>query len=335
MWRGIGLAWAAGACLAPPPTDGQIAAMARYAHPEAGVGLVVNGEFVFVDGDIRPKRGEVNHDERLVAARDLTPLLMRLALDILGPTHFIRSSDSPKFGLLYAPHTLADAITIDVGNNPIEIFGDPKSPRQVVIYGDHPDARVPYGWVGSAEPLTHGPDYLTRVTAAQLQAYHDAANAMAWAHGFMRLAPLRQPNRLATGRPSRSRSTATPGPIGAHVSTVLRAIGRQPARDPRETATKQLRQAGERYHTMSGCVGALIISGFSDQEIIDALEDAYQELFAADEVRAHMVAFHASPAGLRKTMSRGFAGSLLPASELDAQLNTASWTLYPAKNPRT
>jgi hypothetical protein len=36
-----------------------------------------------------------------------------------------------------------------------------------------------------------------------------------------------------------------------------------------------------------------------------ALEDTYRTLFAADELRSHMAAFYASPAGLRKSMTRG------------------------------
>jgi hypothetical protein len=86
-----------------PPTDAQITTMGRYAHPNAGVGLVVNGDFVCVDADIRPKLGEPNHDERLAAARDLMPGLIWLANSILGPTSFVRRSHNPKFALFYAP----------------------------------------------------------------------------------------------------------------------------------------------------------------------------------------------------------------------------------------
>jgi hypothetical protein len=79
---------------------------------------------------------------------------------------------------------------------------------------------------------------------------------------------------------------------------------------------------------MSGCVGALIICCYSDLQIIQALEDTYRELFTADELRSHMAAFHASPAGLRKSMSRGLMSPLLPVVELDQQLNVASWSLF-------
>jgi hypothetical protein len=102
-------------------------------------------------------------------------------------------------------------------------------------------------------------------------------------------------------------------------------------RDPREVAREHLRRADERYHTMSGCVGALIISGFSDPQIIQALEDTYRRLFTADELRSHMAAFYASPAGLRKALSRGRMSPLLPVTELDEQLNVANWSLFPGR----
>jgi hypothetical protein len=184
-WPGPG-GW--GTFAASPPTTAQIAAMARNAHPNAGVGLVASGDFVCIDGDIRPT-GEPNHDQRLAAARDLMPGLMRLAKNILGHTPFIRRSHNPKFALFYAPAGTSDAITIDIADDPVEIFGDPASPRQVVVYGLHPDAGVPYSWIGGAAPLTHGPDLLPRVTTDQLRTYHDAANAMVRAHEFMRLVP--------------------------------------------------------------------------------------------------------------------------------------------------
>jgi hypothetical protein len=302
--------------------------MARSAHPLAGVGLVVSGDFVCIDGDIRPKRGEPNHDRRLAAARALTPRLVRLAADILGPTPFIRRSHNPKFALLYAPSTPAGAITIDTVDNPVEIFGDPVSPRQIVIYGPHPDSGTPYSWIGGAAPLTHGPEHLPRVTAEQLRAYHDAANTVAHAHDFMRLAPQKRPRQSAHKYNGNNWGPSRHGPIGSHIAAVLREIGQQRSRDPREVARDHLRQANERYHAMSGCVGALIISGFSDQQIILALEDTYRALFDADELRAHMAAFHVSPAGLRKSMSRGLMSPLLPIAELDEQLNTASWSLF-------
>jgi hypothetical protein len=311
-----------------PPTAGQIASMARYGHPDAGVGLVVNGGFVCVDADIRPKPGEPNHDRRLAAARALTPRLVRLAAEMLGPTPFIRRSHNPKFALLYAPATPADAITIDIADNAVEIFGDPASPRQIVIYGPHPDSGTPYSWIGGAAPLTHGPEHLPRVTAEQLHAYHDAANATAHAHDFMQLAPPKQRSEPAHNYNCCNCRPSQHTPIGSHIAAVLREIGRQRSRDPREVARDHLRQANERYHAMSGCVGALIISGFSDQQILLALEDAYRALFAADELRAHMAVFYVSPAGLRKSMSRGLMSPLLPVAELDEHLNTASWSLF-------
>ena len=312
------------------PSDAQIAQLARRASPNAGVGLVANGDFVCVDGDIRPKRGEENHDRRLAAARDLTPRLIRLALDMLGPTPFIRGSDNPKFALLYAPLGPADAITLDIAGNPVEIFGDPRSPRQIVIYGMHDSAGRPYRWIGGAEPLTHGPDRLPRVTATQLQNYYETANSMARAHEFMALAPMRNERCPGASRQVAGRRSAGTGAIGPYISDALREISRNPSRDPRDVLARQLGQAreGERYKTMSGCVGALIISGFSDQQIVDALECAYRELFSPGEVRAHMAAFRVTPAGLRHAMSRGLKHALRPVAELDEELNTANWSLF-------
>jgi hypothetical protein len=324
-WPGPG-GW--GTFAAKPPTAAQITAMARGAHPNAGTGLVVSGDFICIDGDIRPKRGEPNHDQRLGAARELTPQLVRLAAEMLGPTPFIRRSHTPKFALLYAPATPADAITIDIADNPVEIFGNLASPRQIIIYGLHPDSHKPYGWIGGTAPLTHGPEHLPRVTAEQLHAFHDAANAMAHAHAFMQLAPQKRPRQSAHNHDDRNWRPRHHRPIGPHIAAVLSDIGRQPDRDPRDIAREHLCQAHERYNTMSGCVGALIISGFSDLEIIRALEDTYRALFIADELRSHMAAFHASPAGLRTSMSRGLMNPLLPVSELDQQLNVASWSLY-------
>jgi hypothetical protein len=301
--------------------------MGLHAHPNAGVGLVVSGDFVCIDGDIRPKPGEPNHDRRLAAARDLMPRLIRLANSMLRPTSFVRRSHNPKFALFYAPAGPGDAVTIDIAGNPVEVFGDRESTRQIVIYGLHPDAGVPYAWIGGAAPLTHGPEHLPAVTASQLREYHDAANAMAHAHDFMKLAPKQQPKSNVVPTDRRSDH---PGPIGPHVAAVLKDISRQHMRDPREVAREHLRQAGERYYTMSGCVGALIVSGFSDQDIVLALEETYCALFTAEELRSHMAAFYASPAGLRKAMSRGLASPLLPAAKLDEQLNVASWSLFQA-----
>jgi hypothetical protein len=327
-WPGPG-GW--GTFAATPPSTAQITTMGLYAHPDAGVGLVASGDFVCVDGDIRPKPGDPNHDQRLAAARDLMPPLIMLANSILGPTAFIRRSHNPKFGLFYAPATADDAVTIDVDGNPVEIFGDPTSPRQVVIYGMHPDAGEPYGWIGGVEPLTHGPEHLPPANAEQFRTYHDAANTMAHAHDFMKLAPSRRVCRPSHEHNSSRQRPSQHGAIGPHIATALREIGRQRNLDPREAAREHLRQAGERYHTMSGCVGALIICGYSDLQIIQALEDTYRELFTADELRSHMAAFHASPAGLRKSMSRGLMSPLLPVAELDQQLNVTSWSLYRAK----
>jgi hypothetical protein len=324
-WPGPG-GW--GIFAAAPPTDAQITEMARSAHPSAGESLVVNGDFICIDGDIRPKRGELHHDARLAAARDLTPRLVRLAFEVLGPTGFIRLSDSPKFALFYAPAAPSDAITIDVAGNPVEVFGDPASARQIVIYGIHPDAGTPYSWVGPAAPLTHGPGHLPRVSADQLREYHDRANEMALAHEFMRLAPTISRGTHDRALQSTSHRPVSSGVIGGHMTAVLRAIGRNPGKDPRELAREHLRHADERYNTMSGCLGALIVCGYSDPEIILALEDTYRELFTADELRSHMAAFYASPAGLRKALSRGFMSPLLPVTELDRQLNTASWSPF-------
>jgi hypothetical protein len=277
--------------------------MGLYAHPSAGVGPVVNGVFVCIDGDIRPKPGEPNHDERLAAARDLMPRLVRC-------THNL------KFRLLYAPASVGDAVTIDIVDNPIEIFGDPSSAHQIVIYGPHPDAGVPYAWIGGVAPPTHGPEHLPRVTAEQLREYHDAANALAHAH------------QSAHSRNDRNGRPRRHGSIGPFIAATRRNIGRQPHRDPRQVARETLSQAHERYNTMSGCVGALIISGPSDQQIIEALEDTYRQLFTADELRNHMAAFYASPTGLRKAMSRGLITPLLPVAEIEQQLNVAAWSLF-------
>jgi hypothetical protein len=328
-WPGPG-GW--GTFAATPPTAAQIATMASYAHPSAGAGLVVSGDFVCIDGDIRPKRSEPHHDARLAAARDLTPRLVRLAVAILGPTGFIRGSDSPKFALFYAPEAPSDAITIDVTGNPVEIFGDPASPRQVVIYGLHPDADEPYTWIGGVAPLTHGPEHLPRVTGDQLREYHEAANAVAYAHDFMKLSPQKQTRR----EPERRTQTAGhDGAVGPHIAAALRDMGEQHRRDPREVARERLHQAHERYNTMSGCVGALIIFGYSNEEIILALEETYRKLFTIDELRAHMAAFHASPAGLRNALSRGLMTPLLPVAELDRELSTESWSLFRARDGDT
>jgi hypothetical protein len=302
--------------------------MGLYAHPNAGVGLVVSGDFVCVDGDIRPKPGEPNHDQRLAAARDLMPGLVRLANTILGPTRFVRRSHNPKFALFYAPADAGDAVTIGITGNPVEVFGDPASPRQVVIYGLHPDAGVPYAWIGGVAPLTHGPEHLPPVTAGQLREYHGAANAMAHAHDFMKLASQKRSHQSAHNRDDHNLRASHPGSIGPYISAILKEIGQQPHRDPREVAREHLRQADERYHWMSGCVGALIISGYSDPQIIQALEDTYRQLFTTDELRSHMAAFFASPSGLRKALSRGFMNPLLPVAELDEQLNVANWSLF-------
>jgi hypothetical protein len=123
--------------------------------------------------------------------------------------------------------------------------------------------------------------------------------------------------------------------IGQHMTAVLRAIGRDPRKDPRDVAREYLCRAGERYNTMSGCVGALVISGFSDGAILTALEDTYRGLFAAEELRDHMTAFYAAPAGLRSCLSRSMAGPVLPVDELDEQLCVANWSLFLADGDTT
>jgi hypothetical protein len=311
-----------------PPTDAQIRTMGLYAHPNAGVGMVVNGDFVCVDADIRPKLGEPNYDRRLAAARDLMPKLIRLANTIVGFTPFIRRSHNPKFALFYAPAYAGDLVTIDIADNPVEVFGDPASARQIVIYGLHPDAGAPYAWIGGAAPLTHGPEHLPCVTADQLRDYHHSANAMAHAHDFMKLAPQKRSHQSTHNRNDRNLRASHPGSIGPYISAILKEIGQQPHRDPREVAQEHLGQANERYNPMSGCVGALIISGYSDSQIVQAVEDTYRQLFTADELRSHMAAFYASPAGLRKALSRGRTNLLLPVTELDEQLRVAEWSLF-------
>ena len=102
-------------------------------------------------------------------------------------------------------------------------------------------------------------------------------------------------------------------------------MAQAPERDRREIAAEFFRRAefGERHYHLVAAVSALVLWGLSDNEIIDALRDAYAKNVPDDP---KMIGLIERPASVRLGMAaRGAA--VFPVSDLDRTLGS-DWSIF-------
>jgi hypothetical protein len=116
--------------------------------------------------------------------------------------------------------------------------------------------------------------------------------------------------------------------VSAIMSDLFTACRREQNLTPTEIAASCLRAAepGTRSKTTVAAVSVLIIRGFEDAEIIDCLEPVYRSIMADKGASAKPLARIVCDA--RRRMSERAAEAFQAASELDATLNTASWSIF-------
>lgn len=314
-WQRFGLA---------PPDDAAFAALVRdHAAPGYGTGVVLDGIAHCLDLDVIAAPGDppARHD----AARELVHELRDLAFDVLGFTDWRRIGAAPKEMLFYR----SDPPGITQAGGKVELLGGAGS-KQFAAYSIHPDTRQPYRWVGSREPLTHRPDDLPYCTPAELRLYREEALARVAAHPFTAMGPQAAPKDAPARRVRRAAPTAD-HPAGPHQSAALSRFAAEPVRSPSEIAAELLGEAepGDRHYCMTGCVGALVVAGYGDAEIADALTGAYRALFGREEAAERVRQLRRTPAGMRGAMGQSKGQPILSVAEMDAMLGVGpGWSIY-------
>lgn len=97
-----------------------------------------------------------------------------MAFDTLGYTPFIREGRHPKSLLVYrqtapgAIHTRPSMRAASGSGDAVEILS---KGRQFVVFGEHPDTKLPYRWIGEANPLEDTPADAPIVLPEQIEAF--------------------------------------------------------------------------------------------------------------------------------------------------------------------
>jgi hypothetical protein len=292
---------------ASPPTDEQIEQWIRE-YPDCGIGLVCCGLWVGLDIDISAEKcRSAGHNLR--DAERLAPQLVRevreIAFRVARPTGFRRQGLPPKEALYYGA---VDEVPTMAGAA-VEVFCTVSS-KQMVADGFHPEAITEYQWLGTHQPIIHPFSSLPPITAEQAIAFRAEALELCAQHGLVSSRPAGAPRS-----PSSPGYSALSGIVSDFMRDVLRTMGATYWVDRRETAANYFARAveGEKHYVMTAVVGALIISGFDDDQIIAALEPTYRQIVHDDP----------SCANLRKNPMRVRAGmaargaDVVPLSELD------------------
>ena len=220
-------------------------------HALANIALVMSGAVVVIDVDIL--------DE------DLVDELLALALKMLGPIDWRRVGQAPKTALFYRALDQVPTFASTV----VEIFCSPGS-KLVLLFGRHPETGAEYDWPGPCSPLSHRLDQMPGVYASQVIAFREAALGIVKESGYV--------------KPSKSQSSGSmSGPsdsvagIGDMMSEIFRAVG-VGGDDPIAAATSYFEQApdGAKHYAMVAAVSVLVLRGYSDQQIVEALIDVYR-----------------------------------------------------------
>ena len=255
-----------------PPTR-EAVQRAALRHPTANIGLVMDGKTVVIDVD--------QTDLTMSAA------VADLAEDVLGYTPFVRVGSPPKWCRFYR----ADGLVPTTAGGGIEIFSAVGS-KQVVLYGRHPSGRE-YAWVGDAEPLTHGWSEVPVVAATALSDFRSEAIALS-------RAGWRWPIALQCGQ-------EVWRPDGGSVSELMTDLfglfSDSSSRDRLAVAAEFLGSAvrGMRNNTLAATVSCLVLSGYSDRQIVMALARGlvayYRQRRSGASAVAHNSARHPSADG--------------------------------------
>ena len=225
-------------------------------HALANIALVMSGGVVVIDNDVL--------DE------DLIKELLALAMETFGEIGWRRVGQAPKVSLFYRA---LDPIATFAGAV-IEVFCSAGS-KLVLLFGRHPDTGGEYEWL-DCSPLTHRYEQMPGARAHQVAAYLEAAKALVKASGYIK--PAKAQSLGLTFGPSHSVAG-----IGDMMSEILRAVGADGA-DPVAAAASYFEQApdGAKHYAMVAAVSVLVLRGYSDQQIVEALVDVYRRRVSDD-----------------------------------------------------
>jgi Bifunctional DNA primase/polymerase, N-terminal len=226
-------------------------------HALANIALVMSGAVVVVDVDILDD--------------DLVDELLTLALKMLGPIDWRRVGQAPKTALFYRALDQVPTFASTV----VEIFCSPGS-KLVLLFGRHPETGTEYNWPGPCSPLSHRLDRMPGVYASQVIAFREAALRIVKESGYIK--PAKPSSTGLTAGPSDSVAG-----IGDMMSEILRAVGVDGA-DPIVAAASYFEQApdGAKHYVMVAAVSVLVLRGYSDQQIVEALIDVYRRRVSDD-----------------------------------------------------
>jgi hypothetical protein len=301
-WQAVGAA---------PPDDRRLK-LWRAAYPDANIGFVMDGQTVALDADIAAGNfSPPNATKAMALARELG----KLADEILGKTGFVRGGLEPKWMRFYAA---ADTVPTIAGGG-VEVFCAAGS-KQVLIGGRHPSG-TEYHWTGNASPLTCSWALLPPVRAVQVVDFRRRAIEACDKAGF-RL-NKRSPN--GARRAACALAPGNGGIVSELLSELLVLIAQAPERDRREIAAEFFgrSEVGERHYHLTAAASALVLWGYGDNEIIEALRAAYAENVPDDP---KMIGLIERPASVRLGMAaRGAA--VFPVSDLDRTLGS-DWSIF-------
>ena len=186
--------------------------------------------------------------------------------------------------------------------------------KQVVLYGRHPSGRE-YAWVGDAEPLTHGWSEVPVVAAKALSEFRSEAIALCGQVGAGP-SPSMRPGSLA----------ACGGSVSELMTDLFGLFSESSSRDRLAVAAEFLGSAvrGMRNNTLAATVSCLVLSGYSDRQIVMALGEDWAGIMRGEDPGLRQL--RATPPGIRRRMVlRGAA--VRPVEDLDAELD-GGWGVF-------
>jgi len=255
------------------PVSRELCERSASQFPDAGVGYAYGNDPVLaVDVDILDL--------------DLAIKAESLIYKNIGKTPLIRVGNRPKFMMFFQRDPRLWLSGRQFGG--VELYW---RTGQTLMFGIHEKTLTPYKWISGNSPLTHGPKDLPLVTPDQINAlmadlYAQGVRTKKNAPGAGILTPeqyeerRRQADQTSQTNPTSSdiieRLMASPMAWSGEGNTaeVLPILRR--SEDPIEAAARIMASApaGQRHYVMSGCVHALAMMFFSDEEI-GMLRDVY------------------------------------------------------------
>jgi hypothetical protein len=272
-----------------PPTR-EAVHRAALRHPTANIGLVMDGKTVAIDVD--------EPDPSMSTA------IADLAEDVVGYTPYVRIGSPPKWCRFYR----ADGLVPTTAGGSIEIFSAVGS-KQVVIYGQHPSGRE-YTWVGDAEPLTHGWSEVPVVAAGALSDFRNEAIALCAGQVGAGPLPSMRPASLA----------AYGGSVSELMTELFSLFSNSESRDRLAVAGEFLGRAvrGVRNNTLAATVSCLVLSGYSDRQIVMGLREPWSRVIGIEDPGLWQL--RTTPSGIRRRI--GLRGAAVrPVEDLDAELD--------------